>query len=451
VYVMQASRLIVVGIALLCLGLLMSAPLTIAQVNPTEQQETVDAAVQSLFEQTAQADMTAAVQAAFEAALTGTASGQEIEKTPSPTFTLTPTPFSIAGLALDEQVETELVGGAGRTSAYLAPDGTRFAHIENFTICIYTIELEQQGCVGYEETTLRVLYVETVVWSPDGRYLAMHEDFLRTFNDSDIWVMDTENYTLTNITDDGVGRVRVEDLDDPAGPIDLAPQWLNDQIVFIRYNGTGIRLSTPQLVSIRPDGSELEPLGDLRSSKIRFSVYMFDISPNSKRITYHDFAQDDMRNAVWISDLNGENAEQLVSGLAIDRFPLSLAFSSDGRYILANTPPPLGTGMRDRNAVYVIEVETGTVIEFDEPTVHFAGWSPEGSALVYQVFDPLQHERTGIYLTDKPGTPGRKIFEGRYYSPTNQATRPIPWAVNNVLLLTNVEDSFLDIIQLGQD
>lgn len=446
---MKSSHFIIIVLTLCCIGLLISVPLSTAQINPTEQQETVDAAVQTLFEQTAQANLTATVQAAFEAALTATASTPDLESTPSPTLTVTP--FSVEGLEVVEQVEAELVGGAGRTSAYLAPDGTRLAHLADYNICIYTVELVQQGCVGYEETTLRGLYVETVVWSPDSHYLAMHEDFLRTLNDPDIWVMDTENFTLTNITDDGVERVRIEDFDEPAGPIDLAPQWLDDRIVFIRYDGTGIRLNTPELVSIRPDGSDLESLGDLRTSRIRFSVYAFDISSDYERIAYHDFTQDEAQNAVWISDVNGENAERLLSGLDMNRFPQSLAFSPDGRYLLMVTPQVLGRSGNEANGVYVVEVETGEMIELDEPSVIYAGWSPTGSALVYHVFDPRNMERTGIYVTDQPGTPGRKILDGRFYSPTSQSTRPIPWASTNVLLLTRVETSMLNVIQLGEE
>jgi hypothetical protein len=410
---MKSPRLLSIGLSLifLSIGLL---PLSSVQ---TAQQQTV------------------------EAALTATVL-PPVTEVP----TITPDPVSVEQLTVTGQRQTKLIGGAGRTSAYLSPDGTRFAYLEAGSICIYTPEIEQQGCVSVED--IRALDTESVVWSPDSRYLVMTEDFLRTFNDSDLWLIDTGSYELTNLTDDQVERYSVEELSAPPGNIDLAPQWSEDssRIYFIRYTERNGDISAPLLYSITPDGSGLEEHTALHKSG-RFNVYAFDTT--REKIVYNHYANSETEDGIWMSDRNGDNAKRLTA-LPTALVPYTLTFSPDERYILATAPQAISMQPGKENGVYVVEADIGDIINVDEPSVTFAGWAPMGSALIYQVLDPLNMERTGIYLTDQPGEPGVKILEDRFYPSTSRATHPFDWGANNLIMMTGVESHLVNFFQLGE-
>ncbi|MBK8024257.1 MAG: hypothetical protein IPK19_23185 [Chloroflexi bacterium] len=91
-------------------------------------------------------------------------------------------------------VELDLYAAPGDTAAYLAPDGTQFAHIDDDRVCLYTQDGGQwveDHCLEFDED-VDIGSPEEMLWSPDGRFLRLstfREAFVY-FRDSDIRVLD---------------------------------------------------------------------------------------------------------------------------------------------------------------------------------------------------------------------------------------------------------------------
>ncbi|GAB4517478.1 MAG: hypothetical protein OHK0046_24100 [Anaerolineae bacterium] len=122
-------------------------------------------------------------------------------------------------------------------SMVVSPDGSMLAWLEpgDQTICLYTFADETPECTPMPEEfrPSNALY-----WSPDGRYIAMLEDFFIRLFESDIWLFDVENRTLINRTDDGLFG-GLFDMENP--PIDLVPTWnpANGDLYFFRTQEEG--------------------------------------------------------------------------------------------------------------------------------------------------------------------------------------------------------------------
>ncbi len=97
-----------------------------------------------------------------------------------------------------EVTKLDLIAGPGRSAAFLAPDGSRFAYLKANGLCLYSLAGEQGDCVSLD----RDIHIdaETVQWSPDSTKLAFSENFLITFRDSDIWLYDIATNTLKDLT-----------------------------------------------------------------------------------------------------------------------------------------------------------------------------------------------------------------------------------------------------------
>ena len=176
----------------------------LAQTDPTAQ-ATVDAAVQTLFAQTATAplNMTETIAAAFSVAQTATAAAP-IAATPSaPTQSV-----SVDALEVAEVIQLPLYAAPGRTDPPIWPRMAAASSILWIWRCVFSIlplstiifrrrltrdptetalddlkndplHFENAACLALEDSPLRV-DPETVRWSPDSRYLTMGEDFFRT-------------------------------------------------------------------------------------------------------------------------------------------------------------------------------------------------------------------------------------------------------------------------------
>lgn len=419
------------------------------QVDPTDQQATVDAAVEQLFTATEQAKITQTVDAAFKQALTGTAAALA---TPIPTATPTQEPFEVDNVTIVHDTVLDMLAGPAGTGAYLAPNGEIFAYLDDDEICIYTIEGEERDCIGFDPE-FRGLDTESIRWSPDSRYLVLTSDFFRFFAEPDLYVIDVEAGKMTNVTDDGVLKFSIATQDDFTGWIDVAPRWYGEYVYFIRYTQTNGVYSLPMLWRVKADGTGSEKVGTL-PSLTRWSVYAFAISPDGSKVAYNYYAassSDQANNGVWISDLNGSNAKQLVS-MTLQMVPWTLEFSPDGRYLLSIAGNPGLEFNPEDSPIRVISLEDNAFLTIDDSQyVTAAGWSPTGSALVYTVRDPRDADVTGLYLTDEPGKPGKVIYPETLLPATSRVTHAIPWAANNVLLLSNMQEGEVVILEAGEE
>jgi Tol biopolymer transport system component len=359
-------------------------------------------------------------------------------------------PLQITGASILSEID--LLAGPAATSAYLAPDGEHFAYVTRQNICIYTVEGEEQRCIDIEDR-LRRLDNETIQWSPDSRYLALTEEFFMTFTDADIWVMDTTTGDLTNLTDDEVDRIGLTSEDWPS--VDVVPRWFADgsRLAFLRYAQERGAVQPPELMAIAPDGSGLENLMTVETAE-RFATYGFDLSPDDTLISYNRYDQEtDSRSGVWLSDIDGSGARQLVS-TEPNLTPFTVEFSPDGRYLLTvagyqgvNAPVKA-----EDSPLRVVNVDTGaSQLLDDEQFVRSAGWSPDGSTLAYLVHDILEPDNSGLYIADEPGEPGQLVLQGDYASATPVLRQPLMWAANSTILLSKSPSPGIVIVQLESE
>ncbi|HVU14872.1 MAG TPA: WD40 repeat domain-containing protein [Phototrophicaceae bacterium] len=416
-----------------------------AQQDQPITQPTVDAAVATLIAQTQQAPAhlgaTQTIQAALNHALTAT---RMALITPTPT----PQTFDASHLSVQSVNEVDLTAGPAGTDAYFAPDGTKFAYLSQKTLCVY--EGQTQGnCVDISQAP--GVDSESVRWSPDSRYVVFAQDFFRYFRDSDIWVWDTTTNQLNDLTSSSTGPVNFLTSKDWTG-VDVTPRWLpNGQILFLRYSSQGGTILPPDIDTIAPDGSDLQKLGNLAVSD-HFAVYALDVS--ATQVVYNYFAlADSPMNGLWISDLNGNNARQLLHtdhGVQI----AGVQLSPDGKFVLIN---PL-----DQNAIghvnpqdslmSLVDVATGKSFLIDpDRYVTAAGWSPKGSALIYVTHDAQQPDNDSVFLTNTPGTAGQPLagLQGRLNLPTSRLEQSLTWGANNTILISHSPDQGIVLLHLG--
>ncbi len=432
------KRYLGIILSVLLIGVMFAAQ---AQEGEQVTQPTIDAAVATLIAQTQQPfAVTQTIQAALEQALTATA------QPPIPEPTATPESFDVENLTLGGTTELDLMAGPAATGAYLAPDGERFVHLNRDSLCVYEGD-QEQTCVDL--SPIRSLDSESLRWSPDSRYIVLTENFYIMFIDPDIWLIDTSDGTLTDLTDDGPNEIEISG--NNWSNIDLMPSWTDDgQLIFARYSRVSGTIMPPEIRQIAVDGSGETLLGMIDTNDDPFAIYTMDVWRD--KLVYLYFAQDDTpNNGIWISDLNGENKRQIIH--AERETPISaVEMSPDGRYILYKLEAANVTSeyTPETSWMQVVDVETGKNILIDsEQFVAGAGWSPEGSALVYNTYDPL--DRTGaVFVTDMPGKDGTRLLDGRYNIGTPRIRQFLTWGTNNVILLSKSPEQGVVLMQLEQ-
>lgn len=369
----------------------------------------------------------------------------------------------IDGLVVVNTIETDLRGGPGATAGYLSPDGSLLAHSDGRSLCFYTPpDLTQTTCTTMPED--RRLQPESVVWSPDSRYLTfMDNDVLRMLRDSDIWIIDSSDGSTTNLTDDDTLDVALMgETDGPAGLIDLAPQWVDDTtIVFIRYTYLEDEetYSTAELFTVSVDGGDATLLSDIPQSRGRVDMYYMDWRPYSDQYVVNIWQRNDEVDVYGL--LMSQDGETPVSVLAGTE-PVSLAaniqtiaIAPNGESVLHYDGQRMGIGRPgttpQESVAMVTRFEDRSLVVVDpEHPVWEAGWAPDGQGMVYTVRSPQDVDIEGLYLTSAVGEPGHMILEGRYGGTTPYRQQSIQWASNNTILVTD-GDSQLILVELGTE
>lgn len=369
--------------------------------------------------------------------------------------------FNIDDLVIVNIIETELLGGPVGTSGYLSPDGSMLMHTDGEQFCFYALpDLDQLSCTPHPEG--RNPLPDSIVWSPDSRYLAfMDFDFLRSLRDSDIWIIDSADGTMTNLTEDDSFDAPV--IRPPEGPpphMDLEPRWMDDTTVaFIRYDYDveAENILPAAIYSVSVEGGDPTLVRDIPDSNGRLDVYYMDWLAGQDQYIFNRANRGDDEYYVLLD--NGDEAPQAileetdVEGLAASVYMLSLspnaeqALIYDGRP-LSNPGIPLEP---ENSPVRVVDLSTSELSLIDrEQIVWEAGWAPDGMGLVYTTRS-IEMENDGLYLTSAAGEPGRMILEGRFAGTTSYSHQPIQWASNNTILVRNNDGYNLVLIELGTE
>lgn len=230
-----------------------------------------------------------------------------------------------SGLRLvDVQPVSELTD---EENVFLSPDATRLAWLgTDELICIVDIETTEQTCVPAPESLVDRVPLR---WSPDSRYVAVHEDLVRRFNEPDIWVFDTTTSTFTNLTDDGISPSGLGD--ETADMLDTRPVWhpVSGDLYFFRAGTRGDTFTTMLYRIPRGEDGRLAP--DSAEQVTAFAaqhespVAVYDIqagplkgsaafSPDGSQIAFISRTTNQpFGDIIWLLDLEDESIELVVN------------------------------------------------------------------------------------------------------------------------------------------
>lgn len=368
------------------------------------------------------------------------------------------------GAQLDELQVVETVdydfehGSGSMLSVLLSADGEQVLNVNRGEFCLYTAAGEPVRCAALEEIRYDPASLR---WSPDGRYVAFVDDrpFIN-FRDSDIWVLDTQTGIFTNLTDDGdlpsiLDTIVNDDLVGPFAPVDIAPRFSADgQLYFLRIEQIGTEIGGT-LYRVPASGGSAEQLAVLTPNALDDGYpYDWDIAPDGQTGVYviGTSRQDALRRV----DLATGNTEVLHT---IDRETevgaLSIEFSPRGDAVLWHSQAlgrMRGTeeGMR---YAYLTTLSGETFPASVAPFATYFGWSYDGTALAYTVYDPLNPDRNGLYLS-LPGKVGTRIATPDEPERPFAGTRfPVGmfWSANNTILLTEGFGQRIFTLRLGTE
>ncbi|HEX3053603.1 MAG TPA: hypothetical protein VHP83_23285 [Aggregatilineaceae bacterium] len=357
--------------------------------------------------------------------------------------------------------ELDLMAGPLRSSAYLAPDGKHLVHAKAGELCLYTITGEQERCIDLEEPHLR-LDNDLTFWSPDSRHLIVNIDFLHLLIDPDVWVADMREGTLTNLTDDGFEGNPFEEGADQSY-VDLGARFINGgkQIAFLRYAGDRDPAQGASVMRMNVDGSDLEQIGTIPIEQM-YSIFSFDQSPNRKQWAYNYFPNDldNPAIATWITNAKFEQPRkvgvyeyQRDSNVIISP-AWWVEFSADGAYLMNYSDLALGMYgtevIPEISPLRIFRIKDGQSFMLNEQyLVRGGAWAPDGHAFAYIVSDRQHEEVSGLYISERPGEPGRLVLAGLFLPPTSRNHQPLTWTDNNTLLLGSFPPEKIYIVNLG--
>ncbi|MBZ0294618.1 MAG: hypothetical protein K8L99_18785 [Anaerolineae bacterium] len=345
------------------------------------------------------------------------------------------------------------------SAAYLAPDGSQLAYLTRESICFYALPaVSETSCTPVPEDA--GVELESAVWSPDSRYLAlMDNDVLRMLIDSDILLVDSQNGTLTNLTDDGARRIPLGDESEgPLPLIDLSPQWMDDTtLVFIRYElGEEEQFTQGALYTLSVEGGEPELLRELTPRHTSLSIYRLNWLPYTEQYLYY---HDDGRTRILLA-VNDQGQQIVLADSKVESMPTvfsTIDLSADGQYVLRYDWYNMGRLTPDApvtaedSIAQVIDAESSVTALIDPAYfVREAGWSPAGEGLAYIVSNGPEEE-SGLYLTSAVGEAGQLLLAGEGYGGTTPSRmQPLTWASNNTILLSDRAEGFqLVLVELG--
>jgi WD40 repeat protein len=294
---------------------------------------------------------------------------------------------------------------------------------------------------------------QDMFWSPAGDQLLMptYNDALKAFRDTDIRIFDAATFAVRNLTDDGFQGSILES-EEPAN-LDVLAQWGGeDSIFFVRHSipaGGYTQGTTTSLMSVATDGSEPKKLLDITSVS-SIAVWNFTVSSDASLLAYSIDNKNAENAGIYLLEVGQTEASRIAEMTALADMRLSgLAFSADRKFLLL-----LGRLEDGNNTAQILDLATGKVIPVDaNQNVTGVAWSPTGSTLAYVTYDRAKPDMPGgLFLTPAPGRPARLLIGGAFYPTMCCGDRPIIWATNDTLVLSQLEDHLGSVIyvQLGE-
>ncbi len=363
----------------------------------------------------------------------------------------------------------DLYAAPGISAAYLDPSGERFVHIADERVCVYD-RLEsawtQRRCLTVDRRFLSNP-VDAAI-SPDGAWLAL-PTFERAFfqyRDSDLRLLNLESGRSVALTEDGYDGGLFDLPRDSTVHVDTASVWLSDrQLAFVRMSPdpaskteqVSLLPSAIYLLDIAEDGTPSEPrLLATSPTPTPFSIYVLAANTTGGQLAFvvdTGNREPDIQG-IWQVDVETGALRQLAAAARMENLPRGLAYSADGRYLLALYALPMIDPNAPAPVARVLDLETGEFIDIapslgNRAYVSSAGWAPSGSALVYTLRGLAAPDMTGVYIAAQPGEPGRMILEGQFFATTAYMTTPINWGASDIILVGRGAQPGILLIQVG--
>lgn len=346
---------------------------------------------------------------------------------------------------------------AGQRAALLSPDGSRVLHLNGREFCLLApaqIGPWAKIACGQSTPQNRPGEATDMFWSPTGDRLLMptsHDALLR-FQDTDIRLFDPVAFTVENLTDDGFEDSFIGDHVKGPANFDLAPRWIDeDTIAFIRYAipAEGFRQTgPPSLMSIEIGGGEPRELFRFAPGR-GIPVYAGAVSADGTQFAYSVDGPDGAENlGIYLLSLADPVPSLVAKQADIGRSPAGLAFSADGKYLLALSQQANGVDAR------VIDLATRKVVPVD-PVQNVVGvaWSPTGSALAYLTYDRTRADMPGgLFFANAPGEPARLLIGGGFFPTVCCGQQPVIWATNNTMIIAQLGEKLGTVlfVRLGE-
>jgi Tol biopolymer transport system component len=281
----------------------------------------------------------------------------------------------------------------------LSPDGAMYAvAIQATALCVYNAETLEEISCGSLEALDAGLRIEDVVWSPDSTRLAFAEQGFVFGKDGDLWVMDAQSGTVTNVTDDGyVGSLLTFDNseDDATFYLDVAPAWTPDS-QFITFSRSGIvsgERTGNDIAQVAATGGEVETLATVSTTEPGVVYFGTGWAPDGQTfyfsLTHVD--SDDPENGIWTYDAATGEIAKLAAADDPELGPLTLLqVSPAGDRLLAWYPQAFGQFTVDAELLRLVDPVTGALEPVAMPDAvpetlrggTTATFSPDGLALL---------------------------------------------------------------------
>ena len=216
----------------------------------------------------------------------------------------------------------------------ISPDGTMMVYAKtegrfwNNTgyICIYTFA--NAGVVCYEVDGKQYYgYMPYFSWSPDSTRVAFTENPIQLGYESDIWIIDSADGTMTNLTDDGVAGSWAS-AEPGTFTLDYEPMWdkSSGDLYFWRSVPSGDLTISFELMKLPGGEGEAELVHDV-SAELEGMIMTWDIedyfldgpstmSPDGSKVAMvmQDFLEpyENARTGTWLLDVASGELTQIV-------------------------------------------------------------------------------------------------------------------------------------------